>query len=201
MIALACIGDSITVGIGVPVEERFCSLLGGTGYGVPGASTADWSPDLEGFPPTPYPDAVGVVTLLLGANDATGFLEPEPIEADAFEVNLTAILDDLVSRGATRILLALPDAPYTPLVPGVQARVRSYRAPVDRLCETRPEVECVPPFAIPEEHMFDGGFHPDAEGHAIMAETFRAVLVPEPSAGKLTTAALCVLAWLRTWRR
>jgi len=169
-IRLLALGDSLTAGYGLPIEESFTvqleAALRHEGYavevtnaGVSGDTTAgglarlDWA----------LADNPDLVLVELGANDGLRGLDPNDTRR-----NLAAILEQLTARGMPTLLTGM----YAPPNLG-----REYEAVFNGLYPDLAEIYDVPlyPFfldgvaADPSLNQTDG-IHPNAEGVAIIVD-------------------------------
>lgn len=171
----------------------------GQGYrvierGVGGATTLDWAGPAVGIPyaeiegsPVPLLEglaaedlAAEIAVILLGTNDATGFVEDAPIPPDEYGRKLELLTRRLLDRGTDHVVLVHPppqrDAPAE-----VQTRLTAYGLAIERLCQSspsepsceRPAVVCGPNLLdqLGPEHFEKNDIHPNAAGHRRIAET------------------------------
>lgn len=183
------LGDSLTAGLGLPVEESFPSLLQQrldergqrflvVNAGVSGDTSAGGLRRLD------YALADGqprVLIVALGGNDGLRGLAPEQLEQ-----NLTAIIERALERGL-RVILAGMEAPpnfgadYT-------MRFRQVYPTLARQYQLR-----LVPFLLdgvagdPALNQADG-IHPNARGAAKVADLVWGALEPELAAMRATTA-------------
>ena len=172
------LGDSLTAGLGLPIEQAYPSLIGerlrrrGTGWtvinaGVSGDTSAgglrrvDWS--LDG--------GAAVVVVALGGNDALRGLPPDDLDR-----NLDAIVTKAKASGA-RVVLAGMEAPPNN-GPEYTARFRKAYEDVAR----RHGVTLLPFLlegvaGIESLNQADG-IHPNQAGAALVADTVWRVLDP-----------------------
>jgi lysophospholipase L1-like esterase len=222
-IRVLLIGDSITYGTGFvsggagpPYAELLASLLDG-GYevnnaGCGGASSLDWTLSLPGFAcggVGVLPDGLFVeralphlpteiASVMLGTNDAVGFFEPNPVSVEAYRYALDEIVTNLFAAGAgTAILMTPPDHIWPDSA--VRARLLGYREQVLDICSETSGVVCGPDvFTLldPELHFEGDNVHPNASGHAIIAQSLYETIttIPEPSTALLVVCGLVVLA-------
>jgi len=211
------IGDSITSGAGLEPGTAYPELvatafpaLEGVNAGCPGSATADWvrpgptvgcgvagAFDLLAAPNLP----AEIATILLGTNDAVGFFEPGPVSPASYRSNLEHVIARLEPE-TQWILLMTPPA-RGPGNPAADALLSSYRDEVLDLCSAPSDsVVCGPDVQLlldPALH-FSDGIHPDAVGHALIADALVSdlrLLVPEPATAMLVLSALLALGGLR----
>lgn len=209
------LGDSITAGVVSgppgPSWELLAAAALAESYDIVnvaagGTSAFYWAPDT----PCPgiCPDAdtlfeqraaealpADVVTVLLGTNDAVGFFLDEPTPVSDWDAYMRDILDALFERDVGVVLLM--SAPIANLGDGAAALARGYRDRVMEICTELPAVLCGPDLIElldPETDFAPGDVHPNASGHAKIAEAVVARLrsIPEPGSGLLLAAALAV---------
>ncbi len=207
MIALALsivlLGNSITRGaVSAPIGPSYDELLAleynVTNLGRGGATTRDWDPAGTFL----YPDVPlhlpAVVTILLGTNDATGFFEPSPVEPDEYAERMAELVAALLADGAERVILLTAPQNFAAFLNfEAHRRLRGYRLAVGSLCEPPGDnIDCGPDLHAlmgPEDFAEGTDVHPNAQGHAFIAEQL-AIVIPEPAA---PIVALLVLAFLR----
>lgn len=189
------IGDSITWGTvsgdaGPPYAEALAELLGPTyeviNAGCGGASSLDWTLsqpnvicggvgileaglfEVRALPHLPS----DVVTVLLGTNDASGFFEPVPVEVPIYGAAMSEIVQNLRFFGARYvILMTAPDYDWED--PARVERLAGYREEILDLCGSHPRVRCGPDLHQRldlDAHFEPGDVHPNAAGHAVIAE-------------------------------
>jgi lysophospholipase L1-like esterase len=224
-VRVVLIGDSITYGTGFvsddagpPYAELLTSSLG-NGYevmnaGCGGSSSLDWTLTLPGV----LCGGVGVVTdglfveralphlpaeivsIMLGTNDAIGFFEPQPVPVVAYRLALDEIVSNVFAAGADVVILMTPPDHIWP-DPAACDRLTGYRDEVVDICSKTSGVVCGPDvFTLLDPDLdFEGGVHPNAYGHAMIAQSLyqTIVAIPEPGPGLLGTCALAMLALLR----
>lgn len=172
--------------------------LMGEGYEIEsvacgGASAIDWSTSKPGifcetddvglFPRGLFRDRAlpklpaDVALVLLGTNDAMGFMElGGRVDTKSFRLAIEELLDALNDAGVDDVILAIP--PDSVFI-RYHERLVEYRAVLQSLCAERSNVACGPDFFAvldPVWHFPGGGIHPNAEGHQQMAEAFAASL-------------------------
>jgi lysophospholipase L1-like esterase len=222
------IGDSITQGIvsgdeGLPYAAVLAELLG-PGYevingGCGGSSSLDWTlsqpdvicggvgslePGLFEVQALPHLPA-NVVVVLLGTNDAIGFLEPVPVEVPIYAAAMNEIVWNLlVARARHVILMTAPDHGWED--PDRVARLAGYRDEILALCASHPRLVCGPDLHQRldlDVHFEPGDVHPNAEGHATIAAELAEVVrdVTAPSSCGLGGELALVLPLLLAVRR
>jgi acyl-CoA thioesterase-1 len=182
------LGDSLTAGLGLPVEENFPSLLQKrlddrgerfvvVNAGVSGDTSAGGLRRLD------FALAEGeprILIVALGGNDGLRGLAPEQLEQ-----NLTAIIERGLERGL-RVILAGMEAP-----PNFGADYTSRFRQVYPTLATRYQLRLVP-FLLdgvagdPSLNQADG-IHPNARGAAKVADLVWRALEPELAAVRSTT--------------
>ena len=174
--------------------------------GCSGSSSLDWIPGAPGglCPGLPlagplYDSRVRpnlpaeIATLMLGTNDAQGFLESRPVRPKEYQTALGEVVDQLFADGVGQVVLMTP--PPQPCANfAVRLRLRAYRNAVSQLCTTRPSVVCGPnvhDLLGPSD--FDGcDVHPNAAGHRKIGQALAATLAGPArlrEARRLTRAA------------
>lgn len=176
---------------------RLAALLGDDhrviNRGVGGATTRDWTgltvgipfaeiddsraPLFEGIPESEL-DA-DIVVILLGTNDAIGFLEAAPIPPDEYARNLELLTRRVLDRGAGQVVL-VPPPPQHHAPVAVQLRLVGYRVAIEGLCRAmssersadRPAVLCGPDLLdqLGPQDFEKNDVHPNAAGHQRIAE-------------------------------
>ena len=189
------VGDSITVGIvSEPKGPSYAELLAqqlGHGFQIVnvacgGSSTLDWQPDAR---PALCPGVPGwiplyatrarpalpadIATILLGTNDMRGALEQAPIEPAAYQAALRALATALHADGAREVLLISP-----PFSLGGVVRLAGYRPRIRELCQELRFVTCGPDLVevLHGDDFAPGDVHPNASGHAKIADALAAAL-------------------------
>jgi lysophospholipase L1-like esterase len=229
-IEVLLIGDSITVGVvsgadGLPYPKILRSHLGAdfevTNIGCGGTTSLDWTltqaspwcgaervaPNLfEGRALPNLPAAF--VALLLGTNDAVGFMEPEPISIETYAAAIDEIVANLIVFGADNVILLTPP-PRCFEDADIPRRLRGYRRAILTRCSEFANTLCGPDlYAILDLdlHFANCDPHPNALGHEVIASELSETIVsivPEPDGYTSFFAAmgaLVVLAW-RVQRR
>jgi lysophospholipase L1-like esterase len=111
-----------------------------------------------------------VVTVILGTNDAGGFLEEAPVPLATYLAAIHEIVRNLRRDGAKKVLLMTAPQNFSGRKP-VHERLAAYRRGVLALCARSEDVECGPDLheLMRPEH-FSESVHPNAGGHRAMAE-------------------------------
>jgi lysophospholipase L1-like esterase len=166
------LGDSITAGAVSGASDLAYPQRRGGGRRC---GERDVSPDLYhavALPELP----VDVSVVLLGSNDAHGFLEREPISLEEYAENLRAIARALLRDGSGRVLLM--SAPPTYHRIKRYRRLMSLRAQVERVCASEPRVACGPNLfdLLAPEDFEPQNLHPNAQGHERIAQALAAAL-------------------------
>ena len=173
------VGDSLTVDPdGVPSFVERLAIPGTrlVNLGCAGASSADWlRPRKPGGGPCyqagaaerldPWLGKVALVHVLIGTNDSYGFEEPTVTPPGEYGRNL----DRLVSRFEAPVILSVPPPNF------VSVRVLvAYREEIRRVVAAHDHVSAGVDFLgeVPLKVLHDG-VHPDAAGHAFMADLLR----------------------------
>ena len=167
--SLILIGDSITFGIvSTPVGPSYADVVSVempvVNLGIGGSSTADWINEVVNCT-----DEDQSVSILLGTNDAVGFLEPFPITPAEYSANLATMVGNLTTNGCQRIILMTPPQNFAfPTNPDVQLRLAEYRLEVLELCDSGVAgLECGPDVwsLLGEEDFDTNNVHPNGPGH------------------------------------
>ena len=173
------VGDSLTVdpdGVLSFVERLAIPGTRLVNLGCAGASSADWlRPRKPGGGPCyqagaaerldPWLGKVALVHVLIGTNDSYGFEEPAVTPPGEYGRNL----DRLVSRFEAPVILSVPPPNF------VSVRVLvAYREEIRRVVAAHDHVSAGVDFLgeVPLKVLHDG-VHPDAAGHAFMADLLR----------------------------
>lgn len=190
---LLLLGDSITWGyVSEPVGPSFAELLetrfgdSVKRIGCGGTTTLDWHPNSEGATPAcsgtirhyahlAKPNLPArTVTVLLGTNDANGFMEPGgPVSVPDYADAIADLVDRLVLDGAESVILLTAPHNYANKNPEIDARLRGYRNEIRQLCNANENdrVHCGPDlYLIMGPELFAvGNPHPNATGHRLIA--------------------------------
>jgi lysophospholipase L1-like esterase len=186
---IVLIGDSITegrvAGEGASFADQLQALrpddqIGNAGCA--GSTTGDWIRPVTDPPSCMFGGAyvlnakphmpADLAFIMLGANDAMGFFETNPIEPPEYRENLERLIRRLSSDTA-RIVLVTPT-----LNPGAREEVRKrlerYRSVVLELCNSLDRVLCGPDIQKTVSGPSEGlaGLHPSEEGHRRIAQQF-----------------------------
>jgi lysophospholipase L1-like esterase len=225
-IRVVMMGDSITAGLvaggGVGYVESLATLLGDgyelTNIACGGLSSLDWtlsagSPNCGAVPggivlPDIYtgrarPELPAeIVTILLGTNDALGFLEPEPVPSAVYGDAIAEIAMNLLADGALHVVLMAPPSLFYSNVVAHQLIV-AYGVEVLDVCDSSARIVCGPDLLmLLEQSDFNGtNIHPNAAGNAKIAsalfDTITSLSVPEPGTLPLAAAGLVALSLAR----
>jgi len=227
--SVVLLGDSITQGISSePTGPSYASLLSdslGAGFdvidiGCGGASSRDWSPSsgisvCVGLPDPNLPanlyQALAVpslpadlVVILLGTNDALGAFEPAPLTAAEYHAAMQELVTQLLVDGAGEVMLATPPPNFVSTA--AASMLVEYAAEIAALCGAPGDaVLCGPDILhlLQPEDFGAGQIHPNASGHAKIADAMDASIVaaiPEPGTGALLGVGLLALASARAAR-
>ncbi len=184
---IVLIGDSITQGRVAGEGRSFAEHLQVLrpddqirNAGCAGSTTGDWirprpeSPSctiggayrLNAKPHMPADLAI----IMLGANDATGYYELNPIEPDEYRSNLDELIRLTLSDVARVVLLTPTLNPQAE--EAVHKRLESYRSAVLELCGSRDRVLCGPDIQKTVDGPSQGldELHPNELGHRNIAE-------------------------------
>ena len=196
-IRVACVGDSVTYGFGIPRRDAYCypavlQKLLGDGYCVNNYGYSGRTASLMGDRPYRTESlctesrafAPDIVVILLGANDSKTFnwntevaglpLYPVQFEADMRE--LITVYQDLPSRPQVYVATPLPAYPddsgtvrYSIQPDVIRDEIRPM---IERIAaETgAPLIDLYPVFDGKPE-LYSDGLHPTAEGAALLART------------------------------
>ena len=176
--AYLALGDSITW------QPGYADLLGWEKLGIVGAQTLHWLPDGPIFANNEFPESADVVSIFLGANDAAARVDPA-----VYGERLDEIATHLDARYGD-VLVITPVKREGFLNLGYTA---AYRNEALALCDVRDDLDCVDvwPLLDLDLHFTSGGVHPNAEGHALIAEAVQQSL-PEPGSWLLLTLVAAV---------
>jgi lysophospholipase L1-like esterase len=217
-IRILAVGDSITFGISsAPTGPGYVPLLANKlgGYdvinvGCGGANAAVWRPAAgesaclgrNNNDPLDYWDDLvipsmpeDIATIMLGTNDAQ-------IGAPAWIYlgSLTQIIEGLLGLGVSDIILMTPP-PSNKGIPAVDTLLAAYADgitdPTTGLCATLLGVRCGPDvynLLDPATDFAPANAHPNATGHAKIADALFGYVVPEPSTASLLALGLVGIA-------
>jgi lysophospholipase L1-like esterase len=201
------IGDSITAGVvsgadGLPYAQILPVLLGAdfevANIACAGSTSLDWtltqaSPwcGADPVPPNLFearalpnlPAAFAV--LLLGTNDAIGFVEPEPISIETYAAAIEEIVANLIVFGADSVILMTPPRRCARDV-DVQSRLHGYRQAILMRCSELANTFCGPDLheiLDLDLHFANCNPHPNDLGHQVIASELSETIVsivPEP---------------------
>lgn len=195
------LGDSITAGpMSGPAGASFAEVLAdllADGYdvvniGCGGSTSLDWTisqgsilcgnfvyPNLfEGraVPNLPAP----FVVVMLGTNDATGFLEPRPVPPRSYGRAMAEIVNNLTAHGAGQVVVMTPPPRCPTASREERIRMLAYRAIVLGACGLYPGTACGPDvFTLlnPETSFESCDVHPNADGHAAIGAALAEVIL------------------------
>jgi lysophospholipase L1-like esterase len=186
------LGDSITAGAVSGSSPELLSGANGPGYasrladalgplvrvsnlGIGGTTTTDWRERLAGS----WPVAADVAVVLLGTNDALAPPSRPPTSRTGFAANLRAIASELAPGFGVVVLLTPPPAPAANehASPEWTARLAGYRDEVRAACAELERVVCGPVLDSRAD-FHEGNIHPNAAGHAKIADALAAALRP-----------------------
>lgn len=198
-LSLLCIGDSLTVGLGLEFYEqeakRFCSVtaddlrLTVINRGCGGSTTQDWQPNANtGFCGLGAAwqtlaqediDSSDVIHILLGLNDSVGFFEncsnqsalSCPIRPNEYRGNLEAIIEGLPPQ--TLILISSPpNPPVWRDNTDVHLRLLAYREAIITLVLNYNNV-CLGVDTwtlLPDDSFLPNNIHFNEEGHFLLGK-------------------------------
>jgi lysophospholipase L1-like esterase len=209
--SLLLIGDSITnsqvsgpPGPGYP--EQLAELLGPDyeviAAGLSGSSAFLWDPDFAACAIfcTETPELSfyewqaeehvesAIVSILLGTNDAIGFLLEQSTDPGAYRLLLEGLIDRIVADGPSEVILMAP--PLTPTLTVANTLLTAYHTQILDLCAARDVITCGPDlFELldPQLDFAGSDIHPTVAGHGKIAEALAETVlgIPEPSTGLL----------------
>lgn len=197
-VSVVLLGDSITSGVASePAGPGYAALLAdalGSGYALrnvacAGTTSIDWSPSVgngvcgpDRVAPSMYAARArtalpaDLVVILLGTNDASGFLEPEAVTPQRYHEALAELVRALQADGAARVMLMTPPQFYQ----GSVRRLAHYRDEVLELCSPPADsILCGPDvysLLTAEDFAFNDP-HPNAVGHRKIATALRDAIV------------------------
>ena len=223
------IGDSHTAGfVSGPEAPSYAEVLAQHGNGATvvntalgGTALADWDPETPcrrpsacfGFqslyashvrPFFTFDLGLGetkVATILLGTNDALGFLLDVPTSPGDYQTHLENLTAALITDGVDKVILMTP-----PPLPSrgnfdsaTHLRIFTYRTITRHVCNTAIGVSCGPDvynLLDPELHFSGNAVHPNGLGHQLIADALGHTLfgVPEAPLLALLGPALLGLA-------
>jgi len=219
-IRVVLLGDSITAGyVSAPAGPDFATLLAGSlgagfevvNIGCPGASSLDWSPSAGDSYCPPLPAQLpnlytalaatnlpaDLVVVVLGTNDATGWLEPQPLTAQTYRNAIDELVAGLLADGAGQVMLATPPPNFDS--PPALLLLAEYAVEIQALCGAQgDDVLCGPDLLnlLEAGDFAPGDVHPNALGHATIAtalQTSIGAAVPEPGTALLLGLGLLLL--------
>ena len=149
--------------------------------GCPGSATHDWTHDgpslgcsmLNAYPALGQPLLPAeIVVILLGTNDAVGYLEEKPLDPPVYAQAMQKLVRRVQRDGGQRILLLGP--PPNPLAwMRAPQRLRDYSEALAALAEQEPGVYMGPDlheFIDLKEHFGGRAVHMNAMGHRLIGE-------------------------------
>ncbi len=209
--SVVLLGDSITYGVisgdsdgvATPYAELLAVKLGSDFRGIniacSGASSLDWTLSRgdarcghQGEQPAILYLArarpalpADLVIVMLGGNDAGGFLEDSPVEPATYIAAIQEIVSNLLADRASRVML-IPAPQNFAGRPPVQNKLRQYHRKVLALCAQTVSIACGPDlFKLLVPHDFSQDVHPNAAGHRRIAEILApAIAEARSSAGR-----------------
>lgn len=142
--------------------------------------------------------------------------DPEPVSDEAYRASVEEVVANLIAAGAGTVILMTP--PDSLGEEGEERdRLLAYRDEIQSICVTNQLVVCGPDvFTLldPELDFDDGDIHPNAQGHAKLADAFAEVieavngptrrLVPAlglPGSAVLASLILGTASWTLRGRR
>ncbi len=198
--SIVLIGDSITRGRVDGEGQSFADQLQELrpddqirNAGCSGSTTGDWTRpigelraclaagaySLNAKPLMPADIAI----IMLGANDATGYYEPHPIEASDYRANLERLIE-IARFDVAHVVLLTPTLDPRAQEP-VRRRLEEYREAVLELCGSLDQVLCGPDLQRTVSGPSQGlnEVHPSELGHRNIAQQLDAFLdelLPDP---------------------
>ena len=184
MTTLYCLGDSLTFGAGVRASEKWTSLVGSerlraVNLGIPGDTTAGMLARLQKL----LPEARGQAVLLLGGSNDIFFTGSHLCARN----NMAAMVHQLLSSGC-RVYVGLPLPIDAAAAPKKWAELADFEAANALLEDYRRWLCCfcaafdVPVVDFTQDYvnrkdLYLDGLHPNAEGHRLMAQRLREVVL------------------------
>jgi lysophospholipase L1-like esterase len=194
-VSVLLLGDSHVAGAfagGTPAGAApFSEVLRrelGAGYsvavaGCSGSSVRDWTVHTVDFfcaaggayPALARPQLpADVVVVLLGSNDAAGYLELTPVEPDEYARLMAQLVERIAGDGGHEILLVGPPPVPFPLARATRAvRLRGYTEALRALATGRPHVHMGPALLEllnRDDHFGPSQIHMNAAGHRAVGE-------------------------------
>lgn len=207
-------GTDFTCRQGLCYAERLSEMLGSgyqiTNAGVGGSTTVDWTRStpaiphvlVDGVPTTLFSGLAvpnlpsEIVLIMLGVNDALGFLESTPTLPSVYSENLDQMIARIFELGANQVILVGP-SPLFAFDSSVQGRLNDYGSAVESLCATTVDVICGPDLRslLTRSDFAGDDVHPNPAGHEkiAMALADSITSIPEPSAAVLTGMGLALM--------
>jgi lysophospholipase L1-like esterase len=149
--------------------------------GCPGSTSHDWTRDgaeIGCSMSNAYPELgrpclpAEIVVILLGSNDAVGFLEERPLSPEVYAQAMHRLVRRVHRDGGARVLLLGP--PPSPLAwPPAARRLQHYSEALAALAEREPDVSMGPDlqqFIDLDRHFGERTAHMNAEGHRLVGE-------------------------------
>jgi lysophospholipase L1-like esterase len=192
-IRVLLVGDSITAGVvsepkGPSYAQRLGALLGDgyavTNIGVNGTTSEDWTtPPFDAEIESNMP--ARIASLLVGSNDAVGFLESRRIPPEEYGAIILRLAERLAGLGAERVILMTPPPIH---YPKATEFLIAYRDRILSLCWAKEWLVCGPDLyeLLDRDTDFEeDNVHPNAGGHGKIAEALaRTILsLPDPEEG------------------
>jgi acyl-CoA thioesterase I len=159
-------GDSLTYGTGATPEQSYPAVLrtliarNVVGAGVPGETTTQ---GLQRLPEALEEHAPKLVLLCMGGNDLLQKVSPKTIRA-----NLRAMITTIRARGASVVLIAVPE-------PKLFSDPPKFYAELARELDIVHEDEIFDD-VLHEQSLKSDAIHPNAEGYRRVAEALAALL-------------------------
>lgn len=185
--SIVLIGDSITrghvAGEGLSFADQLQALRPDDqirNAGCSGSTTGDWIRPIRKPPSCTFAGAyrlnakpqmpADLAIIMLGANDATGYFEYNPIEPPEYRANLEQLIRVTLSDVARVVLLTPTLDPRAK--EAVRQRLEMYRSAVLELCGTLDRVLCGPDIQKTVSGPSQGlkELHPSEQGHRRIAQ-------------------------------